>query len=89
MSVHFLSFISCYRAAAVVCRTVDHQRVFDRFGCKCLDWISTSGLSFDAQECVDKSCFLEFMCVCVWVVGWKILGTARLLSWRPEATADL
>lgn len=68
MSVHFLSFISCYRAAAVVCRTVDHQRVFDRFGCKCLDWISTSGLSFDAQECVDKSCFLEFMCV--WVGGW-------------------
>lgn len=56
-------------------------------GCKCLGWNSTSGVSFDAQECVDKSCFLAFMWV--WVVGWKVLGTTRLLSWRPEATSDL
>ena len=69
--------------------------VFGLHGCKCLGWSSPSRVSFDAHEFGDKSWFCVWeslsvcVCVCVCVGGWRVSGTARLSSWRPEATGDL
>lgn len=87
----FCKFIFCHLAALVVWFPGAATPLSTQWCLAVNVWVETQSLTHSrvsllALECRDKKS--ECACVGVWV-GGEFLGSAGLLSGRPEATGDL